>query len=96
MPHATQVNAINDAFGRVIEPYAQPGNRIANDMYDDLELPWAADPAQMAFPKGKFRRFDWDRGGSQDFPMEILEQARGASAAGGHGARLHGGGLARL
>ena len=54
-------------------------------MYDNLELPWAANPAQTAFPKEEFRRFDWDRGGvlsdgkdflggSQEFPMELLEQ----------------------
>lgn len=59
MPYGAKANEIQKAFERVIEPYMQPGNRIADDMYDNLELPWAADPAQTAFPKDKFRRFDW-------------------------------------
>lgn len=64
----------------------QPGNRIAHDMYDHLELPWAADPTQTAFPKDKFQRFDWDRGGvlsdgkdffggAYEFPLEVYRYA---------------------
>ena len=88
MPYAAKVNEIQETFNRVIEPYMMPGNRVANDMYDNLELPWVADPTQTAFPKDKFQRFDWDRGGvlsdgkeffggSQEFPIEVYEQALG-------------------
>ena len=92
MPYATKTNEIQEAFQRVIEPYIQPGNRIAHDMYDNLELPWAADPAQTAFPEDKFRRFDWDRGGvlsdgkdffggSREVPMGFYEQVLGTVSA---------------
>jgi trans-aconitate 3-methyltransferase len=92
MPYGAKANEIQKAFERVIEPYMQPGNRIADDMYDNLELPWAADPVQTAFPKDKFRRFDWDRGGvlsdgkdffggSHEFPIGVYEQALGTVSA---------------
>ena len=92
MPYATQVNEIQDAFMRTIEPYMLPGNRIALNMYDDLELPWTADPDQTAFPQDQFRRFDWDRGhvlsdgkdffgGSREYPLEVYEQAMGTASA---------------
>ena len=86
MPHATEVNEVQEVFGRVIDPYMQPGNRIAHDMYDHLELPWAADPAQTAFPKENYQRFDWDRGnvlsdgkdffgGAYEFPLDVFKYA---------------------
>jgi len=57
-----------------------------------LELPWATDPTQTAFPKDKSRRFDWDRGGvlsdgkdffggSHEYPMAVLEQALGTASS---------------
>jgi len=92
MPHAAKLKEIQDAFERVIDPYIEPGSRIAHDLYDNLELPWAADPTQTAFPKDKFRRFDWDRGGvlsdgkdffggSHEYPMAVLEQALGTASS---------------
>jgi len=82
MPHAAKLKEIQDAFERVIDPYIEPGSRIAHDLYDNLELPWATDPSQTAFPKDKSRRFDWDRGGvlsdgkdffggSHEYPMAV-------------------------
>ncbi|MCJ1379494.1 hypothetical protein MMC17_002595 [Xylographa soralifera] len=92
MPYAPKVKAINEALGRVIEPYAQPGNRIADAMYDDLELPWAVGASPPAFPEDQFRRFDWDRGGvlsdgedffggSRECPVEVFVQALGSVSA---------------
>ncbi|OCL02453.1 S-adenosyl-L-methionine-dependent methyltransferase [Glonium stellatum] len=91
MPRGAEINEIQSAFQRTVEPYMQPGNLIAHEMYDNLELPWAADPTQTAFPKDKFQRFDWDRGGlsdgkdffggSQEFPMAVYEQALGTVSA---------------
>ena len=92
MPHAKEMNEIQESFERVIEPYFQSGNLIAHQMYDNLELPWTVDPAQTAFPKNKFHRFDWDRGGvlsdgkdflggSREFPIELYEQALGTVSA---------------
>ena len=94
MPYGAKANEIQKAFERVIEPYMQPGNCIADDMYDNLELPWAADPAQTAFPKDKFRRFDWDRGGvlsdGKDFFGGSHEFShRGVRAGARHGERGH-------
>jgi hypothetical protein len=92
MPYAAKANEIQSAFNNGIAPYFQPGNLVAHNMYDDLELPWTADPTQTAFPKEKFKRFDWDRdhvlsdgkdffGGSRDFPMVAYEQALGTVSA---------------
>ena len=92
MPYAAKMIEIQESFHRVLEPYIQPGNRIAHEMYDNLELPWAADPAQKEFPKDRFRRFDWDRGGvlsdgkdffggSPEFPIEFYEQVLGTVSA---------------
>lgn len=92
MPYAAQLKAIQQDFEQLIEPYFQPGNRIAHDMYDQLPLPWDADPSQTAFPRESFQRFDWDRGGvlsdgkdffggSADFPIDLYEQALGTVSA---------------
>lgn len=92
MPHAAKVDEISESFNRrVVDPYIEPGNRIAHDMYDNLELPWVADPTQTAFPKDEFQRFDWDRGGLSDgkdffggsveFPISFYEQAIGTVGA---------------
>lgn len=86
MPHAVEVNAIQEEFERVIAPYMLPGNVLAENMYDDLELPWTVDPTQTAFPEDKFRRFNWDRGGvlsdgkdffggTGEFSMELYRHA---------------------
>jgi trans-aconitate 3-methyltransferase len=88
MPYAAKANEIQSAFNLVIAPYFQPGNIVAHDMYDNLELPWEADPEQTAFPKEKFQRFEWDRGGvlsdgkdffggSHEFPIGFYEKALG-------------------
>ncbi|RFU25201.1 hypothetical protein B7463_g11135, partial [Scytalidium lignicola] len=88
MPYAAKIKEIQDAFQRVVEPYQLLGNRIARNMYDDLVLPWVADPSQTAFPKEKFQRFDWDRGGvlsdgkdflggSHEVPFGVYEKVMG-------------------
>jgi hypothetical protein len=88
MPSGAKVNEIQAGLGRFILPYIEPGNLIAHNMYDNLELPWAADPAQTAFPRDRFQRFDWDRdgvlsdgkdffGGTWEFPLKAYEQSLG-------------------
>ncbi|RFU34686.1 hypothetical protein B7463_g1652, partial [Scytalidium lignicola] len=91
MPHGAEVNKIQKAFELVLEPYMLPGNRLSYDLYDNLVLPWTADPTQSAFPKDKFQRFEWDRnglsdgkdffGGSREYPLEVYEQALGTVSA---------------
>lgn len=84
MPYAAAANAIYETLWRTVESYFQPGNVIAHNLYDKLELPWESDPTQTAFPQDKYRRFDWDRdgvlsdgkdyfGGSQELPFELYE-----------------------
>ncbi|KAH8815987.1 S-adenosyl-L-methionine-dependent methyltransferase [Xylogone sp. PMI_703] len=83
MPFAAELKEIQEEFRKTVEPYMQKGNKIAHDLYDDLELPWVADPTQTAFPKDKFQRFEWDRhglsdgkdffGGSIEFPVGVYE-----------------------
>ncbi|KAF8587861.1 S-adenosyl-L-methionine-dependent methyltransferase [Ramaria rubella] len=92
MPYAVEVREIQRHFEDVLAPYMQPGNLIAHGLYDNLELPWTADPAQTAFPQDLFCRFNWDRdgvlsdgkdffGGSHEFPLEYLEKAMGTASA---------------
>lgn len=84
MSYAAKANEIHDAFTTAIKPYGEPGNRLAHNLYDDLVLPWTADPSQTAFPEDKFKRFEWDRGkvlsdgkeffgGTWEFPLEAYE-----------------------
>ncbi|TAQ91385.1 Geranylgeranyl diphosphate synthase/Squalene synthase [Chlorociboria aeruginascens] len=91
MPYAAKVNEIRNTFNLRLEPYTLPGNHIAHNLYDALELPWTADPTQTAFPKDKFRRFEWDRGGlsdgkdffggSKEIPMGYYEKAIGTASS---------------
>jgi hypothetical protein len=91
MPHGAKLKEIHEAFERVIGPYFQPGNLVAHNMYDELELPWMADPTQTAFPKDKYQRFDWDRGGlssgreffggSMEYSLEVVKQVLGTVSA---------------
>jgi hypothetical protein len=80
-PLTAKLREIQDDVQRALEPYMEHGNLLAQNMYDELELPWMADPSQTAFPKDKFRRVEWDRGGlsdgkdflggSQAYPLEL-------------------------
>ena len=60
-------------------------------MYDNLEMPWAADPQQTAFSQQAFTKFEWDRdgvltdgkdffAGSQPTSLEQLERALGTAS----------------
>jgi hypothetical protein len=92
MPHGAEIEAIQAEFQRTIDPYLAPGNRIGDTLYDDLELPWAADPSQTAFPQSQYQRFDWDRGGklsdgkdflggTPEYPVEVYGKVLGTVSA---------------
>ena len=93
MPYAADVDKARHRFeNQILIPYAQPGNLVAHNMYDDLMLPWEADPAQKEFPREMFRRYDWDRNGvlsdGQDFlgassevPLDYLDRLMGTASA---------------
>jgi hypothetical protein len=84
MPHGAKLKEIQETFERAVTPYFQPGNLIAHNMYDALELPWMADPTQTAFPKDRYQRFDWDRGslsngreffgGTREYSLEVVKK----------------------
>ena len=92
MPHADRIKQLRLAFEREIRPYQLPGNLIAQNLYDDLELPWTADPNQTAFPRDEYRRVEWDRdgvlsdgkdflGGSLAYTLEQYERGLGTASA---------------
>lgn len=93
MPHHAEISTIQSSFEKTLEPYLQPGNKLAHEMYDHLPLPWTCNDSslEMAFPQSQFRRFDWDRdgilsdgedffGGSQEVPMAYYEKAVGTAS----------------
>lgn len=43
--------------------YAQPGNILSMNMYDDLTRPWNVSPSVTEFPETKYVKYDWDREG---------------------------------
>lgn len=47
----------------ILGPYDMPGNRVSQNMYDDLLLPWNASPPVAAFPESLCVKHDYDRGG---------------------------------
>jgi hypothetical protein len=86
MSLGAKVNEIQAGFVSFILPHMEPGNLVAHNMYDNLELPWTADSAQTEFPKDRFQRFDWDRDGvlsdgkdffgdTWEFPLKAYEQS---------------------
>lgn len=63
-PNATEVMEVLFRLEReVLAPYEMPGNRIARDMYDNLQLPWNVSPTVAEFPESKFVKHDYDREG---------------------------------
>ena len=94
MPYAAAANEVHDTLWHTIEPYFQPGNVVAHNLYDGLELPWECDPTQTAFPQDRYRRFDWDRnkvlsdgkeffGRTQELPIDMYgDGERGDAMAG--------------
>lgn len=87
-----EVNNVLLRFEReVLAPFEVPGNRVSRDMYDNLVLPWIANPEQTDFPTESFCRDEWDRdgvlsdgndffGGSEERPLEKVEKGFGTAS----------------
>ncbi|KAG0650928.1 putative S-adenosylmethionine-dependent methyltransferase CRG1 [Hyphodiscus hymeniophilus] len=63
-PNYAKVQEIHLRLEReTLGPYAQPGNIISMNMYDDLPLPWTVSTPVEAFPKSEFVKHEYDRDG---------------------------------
>jgi hypothetical protein len=63
------VEALNDGE---LQPYYEPGNRLALNLYVDLPLPWTMAPPVPEFDKESYFRKEW---GLEDGTGELLESS---------------------
>ena len=63
-PHAAEVQKIKFRLEREeLAPYELPGNRIAQEGYANLLLPWNVNPPVQGFSQAGFIRKEWDKDG---------------------------------
>jgi hypothetical protein len=72
-PNAAAIQAAVDALNEgELQPYYEPGNRLALNLYVDLPLPWTMTPPVADFDKESYFRNEW---GSEDNSREVLEDS---------------------
>jgi trans-aconitate 3-methyltransferase len=61
MPNSDAIQACFDKLEKqYLEPYYEPGNFLARDMYRGLPMPWNLNPPEKAFDKSTFSQKIWD------------------------------------
>jgi len=72
-PNAAAIQAAVDALHEgELQPYYEPGNRLALNLYVDLPLPWTVIPPVAEFDKESYFRKEW---GPEDGAREVLEDS---------------------
>ncbi|KAF3761619.1 S-adenosyl-L-methionine-dependent methyltransferase [Cryphonectria parasitica EP155] len=91
VPNAAKINAtLEKMVDTELDPYFEPGNRLARNMYADLRLPWTVDPPEPAFDQASFQKkfFGFQEGddpffeGSVDreFDLDMVEKLLSTSS----------------
>jgi hypothetical protein len=72
-PNAVAIQAAVDALNEgELQPYYEPGNRLALNLYADLLLPWTVTPPIVEFDKESYFKKEW---GPENGAGEILEDS---------------------
>jgi len=82
--------AIDEINERVLKPFTVPGNRLAQQLYVDLPLPWALTPPVADLDEATFCRKEWGPNGenSEEFfvgggtttDLDMLEKMMGTTS----------------
>ncbi|KAE9381049.1 S-adenosyl-L-methionine-dependent methyltransferase [Stipitochalara longipes BDJ] len=68
MPNAASIQAaLEESEKRELGPYIAEGNRLSENLYDDLVLPWTLVPPVADFDKANFFRKEWGPENSEEF-----------------------------
>ena len=71
IPHAAGLKAALDKLEAAVDEYMEHGNRVSQNLYRDLPLPWTLDSPVSDFDKASFVRKEWNTGDQgQDTPLE--------------------------
>ncbi|KAK4236840.1 hypothetical protein C8A03DRAFT_16548 [Achaetomium macrosporum] len=80
MPNAAAIQAALDRFDAAIDEYFLPGNRMVQNLYADLQLPWMLERPVPDFERGSFVRKVWDNTEEgSEFIKEFCTDQRGAA-----------------
>jgi hypothetical protein len=72
-PNAAAIQAATEALNDCeLQPYYEPGNRLALDLYVDLPLPWTVTPPIAEFDEESYFRKEW---GPEHGIGELLESS---------------------
>ena len=67
-PNAKKIQAAMDEIRkRELEPFVEPGNILARDLYVNLPLPWQVTPLVEEFDKATFFRKEWSPENIEEF-----------------------------
>jgi hypothetical protein len=68
MPNAAAIQAaMHELWERELNPFEEPGNLLARNLYVDLPLPWTLAQPVADFDEATFFRKEWGPGNSDEF-----------------------------
>lgn len=68
-PKAKEIQEVLSWFeDEVLGPYMTDGNRLSRAGYKGMGMPWDEEATKKLFPKGDFKRIDWDIDGKPSAP----------------------------